>query len=121
MILRIDIYEPVTEEQVRMIKASLAEMGCKDITVEKIPETDQEEEDEYAPPTEPEDGDWVTDDYVHWYPFDGPLSLLTVTNPNRWPEEMKAKMERDQRWPNLWYQGERGDWNLLDIHKGTFA
>jgi hypothetical protein len=30
-------------------------------------------------------------------------------------------MEGEQWWPNLWYLGERGDWNLLDVNKGTFA
>lgn len=70
---------------------------------------------------QPEDEDWITSDYVHWYPFNGPRHLLTVTNPNRWGVEMKAKMERDEWWPNLWYLGERGEWNLLDVHKETFA
>jgi hypothetical protein len=60
MILRIEIYEPLTEEQVRLIKGSLAEMGVKDITVERFPEPEDEEEDEL---TEPQDDDILTEDH----------------------------------------------------------
>jgi uncharacterized spore protein YtfJ len=119
MILRIEIYEPLTEEQVEQIKKLLAEMGVKDITVQRFPETDQEEEDEYAPPIEPEEGDWITNDYKQWWEYNG--RKIVVTDPDDWPAQMKEVMEREAWWPNLWYVGERGDRNLLDIHKGTFA
>jgi hypothetical protein len=70
-------------------------------------------------PTEPEEGDWITNDYKQWQEYNG--RKITVTDPDDWAAQMKDVMEREQWWPNLWLQGERGEWNLLDIHKGTFA
>jgi hypothetical protein len=170
MILRIEIYEPLTEEQVRLIKGSLAEMGCTEITVELIPEDEdvdtsycqncdwQGPDGELKPvrdlfervdvgepmpsgecpkcgalcqpvegelqlpdrtPTEPEEGDWITNDYRQWWEYNGRKTV--VTDPDDWPAQMKEVMERGAWWPNLWYVSERGDQNLLDIHKGTFA
>jgi hypothetical protein len=116
MILRIEIYEPLTEEQVRLIKGSLAEMGVKDITVERFPEPEDEEEDEL---TEPQDDDWVTQDYKTWHQHNA--WKTTVTSPDDWSAQMRELMDREGYYPNCWYLGERGDWNLLDVNKGTFA
>jgi hypothetical protein len=150
MILRIEIYEPLTEEQVEQIKKLLAEMGVTEITVEHVPETEEdcpecgdsirphqiggaivpmcrgcgycpdtdEDEDEL---TEPQDDDWVTQDYKTWQMHGSGSGRMTVTDPDDWPAQMTEMMDREGYYPNLWYLGERGDWNLLDVSKGTFA
>lgn len=138
--LRIEIYEPMTDTQIELARSSIAlilDIPAERIIVETLP--DQEDDDVMGEIVvngevvatvpvdpaddalrEPEEDDWFTADYLNW------LSYLTgktfiLDNADNWPAEMKAKMETDQWWPNLWYLGERGDWNLLDVQAGKFA
>ncbi len=79
---------------------------------------EQDELDEL--PTEPSEEDWVTSDYLWWY-HPNKWSGRYRVDPFHWAEEMKKKMEEDQFWPNCWYQGERGEWNLLSLEHETFV
>jgi hypothetical protein len=67
----------------------------------------------------PGDGDWVTSDYATFYAHDGSDSFETT--PDTWREDLEAHMEAEGFWPNVWYQGERGDYNLLDMNTGGYA
>ncbi len=72
---------------------------------------------------EPVDEDWVTKDYILWYRHGcsrGNRFNCVVTTPDNWPQVLKAKMDEEKFWPNCWYQGERGEWNLLDVKNGCF-
>jgi hypothetical protein len=118
MIIRIEIYSEVSEEQISELRRVIAdELGLPGSAI--ITETLPEREEEYTPPTEPEEGDWITQDYKTWWMNNS--GGFIVTDPDDWPAQMKEIMEGEQWWPNLWYLGERGDWNLLDVNKGTFA
>lgn len=79
-------------------------------------EDDEQEicEDDDETPTEPDEGDWVTQDYKTWSCFGQPNSTITL-NPDNWGDELHLQMYNDSFFPNAWYQGERGDWNLLNI------
>ena len=89
----------------------------------------------------PEDGDLVTMDYSTWSVLNHPSgrSVLKVERPHdiedteedcellgldfpaeRWQVRVKQYMDQTQFWPNVWYQGERGEWNLLSIETGQF-
>ena len=81
---------------------------------------DSEEEEEEEEPTEPEEGDWITSDYAHWLAYNmGGKSHVTC--PGDWSVQMMAKMASDEFWPNLWFLGERGNWELLDVQRGCYA
>jgi hypothetical protein len=96
-------------------------------------------------PTEPDEEDLVTDDYRRWWehgsahkiviqeklgephedvdpetgePVSGPEGSPAV---ERWVYLVKRYMDHEQHWPNAWFQGERGDWNLLDLESGGYA
>jgi hypothetical protein len=81
---------------------------------------DDESEDDEDEETEPNNEDWVTQDYKSWYQHNNPKESLE-TDPENWSKELQAKMDEDQFWPNAWYLGERGDWNLLSVEHGKFA
>lgn len=70
--------------------------------------------------TEPEDDDWTTSDYITWFAH-GFSTKQVTTDPDNWVAGIQAQMEKDQFWPSCWYQGERGDWNLLDLSTGSYA
>lgn len=67
----------------------------------------------------PTDGDYVTHDYKEFYEFEG--DDFVVTDADHWQEDLKAVMDANMYWPNVWYQGERGDWNLLDVETGKYC
>ena len=71
-------------------------------------------------PTEPEDDDWTTSDYITWFAHGFSRKQVT-TDPDKWVADLKAHMDEEGYFPNCWYQGERGDWNLLDLSTGSFA
>lgn len=88
---------------------------------------DDDEEEEGDTPTEPEEGDYVTTDYVNWREHGtGKLLLFTFGEEIKgtasdWPALVKAHMDAEKFWPNAWHLGERGDWNLLDLETGGYA
>lgn len=77
------------------------------------------DDDTDALPTEPADGDYVTTDYRAWHVHQGRTRF--VTGADTWAAEVKAHMDAEQHWPNAWFLGERGDWNLLDLDTGTYV
>lgn len=88
--------------------------GCHSV----VPDPTDDEGNEI--PTKPEDDDWTTSDYITWFAHGFSRNQVT-TDPEKWVEQLKAHMEREQYFPNCWYQGERGDWNLLSLETGTYA
>lgn len=80
---------------------------------------DYEELDELD--NEPGDDDYIITDGRHGYDVFQYGKLLFV-GPDR--DELFANiqdhMSQENFWPNVWYQGERGDMNLLDGN-GNFA
>lgn len=68
----------------------------------------------------PEDGDWVTADYREFRAHEG-KAVCNVFPGHHWLIQIQERMNQDGYWPNVWYIGERGDWNLLDLETGEFA
>lgn len=85
---------------------------------------------------EHEEGDYVTQDYKTWFQY-GKI-VVTVDDPHdkvqyrnsdlrrdynatNWQRAVMDHMSKSEFWPNVWYQGERGDLNLLDLTTGEFA
>jgi len=65
---------------------------------------------------EPEEGDIETDDHVHWYQY-GKLVLttdedLTTAEMNA---EIRAFMEREQYWPNVWWISDHGNAHPMSL------
>jgi hypothetical protein len=115
MILRIEIYEPLTEEQVRLIKGSLAEMGVKDITVERFPEPEDEEEDEL---TEPQDDDILTEDHRHFYQYHKLILTVPLDDDGEvedWKPHMREYLEKEQFYPNIWWVSDHGNTHLISV------
>lgn len=76
-----------------------------------------EEEEE---PSEPEEGDWVTKDYheftQHQYP-NAHRDRVILNDEDNWREALKAIMEVDQFWPNVWHLSDHGNWLLLSLEE----
>lgn len=66
----------------------------------------------------PEDEDWVTDDYETFREHNGSNTLETT--PDTWMADLSARMDEEDFFPNVWYQGERGDWNVLSMETGEY-
>ena len=68
--------------------------------------------------TEPQDYDWVTKDYKTFRQVGSNLEPFTVQLVHRdyWAIALNNRMQRDQYYPNLWYDaGERGIYDLIDV------
>jgi hypothetical protein len=87
--------------------------------------TDEEDEDqENDEPSEPEEGDITTEDHLHFYQY-GKLYLevpATAINPvtkleyePSYKRRLKAKMDQDQFWPNVWFISDHGNAHLMDL------
>jgi hypothetical protein len=72
---------------------------------------------------EPEDGDLVTKDYRKFWEVGSnrSRSAVVVGEDDEWNEVVKTYMDKQQYWPNVWLERDRGGWDLLDIETGTFA
>lgn len=64
--------------------------------------------------------DYTTKDYVSFYQY-GKIACLVVGADAKWQDVVRRDMEIKKCWPNVWYIGERGDENLLDMETGGFA
>jgi hypothetical protein len=64
-------------------------------------------------PTEPEEGDIVTEDHVNFYQ-DG-KRVLRVRDGDDWQDAVRQYMEADRFWPNVWWISDHGNPYLLSI------
>jgi hypothetical protein len=67
-------------------------------------------EDPPQEPQEPEEGDLITYDHAKVYQ-DGKLVLETT--PERFAQDVKAFMDGEQFWPNIWFISDHGNAHLL--------
>jgi hypothetical protein len=82
-------------------------------------ETEEEEEEEEEPTDdEPEEGDYITTDYQTFYQYG---RSVVKTDSAGWTVAVKQHMDEEQFWPNVWFQGERGGYDLLSLETGGFA
>jgi hypothetical protein len=85
-----------------------------------LPEDDGVWEDD-----EPTEDDYTTRDYRKFYQYGKLVIEISQeeydANPDGWVKVVRDHMEEAQYWPNVWCQGERGDWNLLSLDTGGFA
>ena len=88
------------------------------------PNDSEDAEDE---PNSPDEGDWTTSDYGTFYEFAGkarivvPFTNLAGSKRASWRGAVAARMEADQFWPNVWFLGERGGYELLCAGCGRYA
>jgi hypothetical protein len=83
------------------------------------------DDEEEEPDDEPTEDDYTTRDYRKFYQYGKLVIEISQeeydANPDGWVMAVRAHMEEAQFWPNVWYQGERGEWNLLSLDTGGFA
>jgi len=81
-----------------------------------------ENEDEV--PTEPQDDDLVTNDYIHFRDVTTRKVVAIVPSPeDDWYPTVKAYQEKEGYFGNVWFQNERGDYQLLivdELPDGTY-
>jgi hypothetical protein len=67
-------------------------------------------------PQEPEEGDWVTEDYFTWRRYEGSRNdVMVLENGEQdWRVALKQRMDADRFWPNVWCLSDHGNWHLLD-------
>lgn len=67
----------------------------------------------------PAPDDWVTEDYVAFLPHDNPRAWgcrFVVPDPEGdWRPQLRAEMDRDRYWPNVWHVSSHGDLTLLSV------
>ena len=83
------------------------------------PEDDEPEiKEEGDEPAKLEDGDIITSDYMKFYEYGrqhvGPV--VECREGERWAHAVVAYMDDEEFWPNVWYIGERGDADLIDMY-----
>lgn len=62
---------------------------------------------------EPEEDDYTTEDHEHFYQF-GTLAVV-VDEDDEWPHTLKAHMDRERFWPNVWWISDHGNAHLIDM------
>lgn len=121
------IGEPIDEDDpefMGIVKGLLDEMKTPDMDIDE-----DDDEKSRDPDDGPEDDDLVTSDYRKFFRVGfghkGPV-VVVPESPDGCPDSdwtglVKAYMDKDKFWPNVWYQGERGDIHLLNMSTGTWA
>lgn len=77
---------------------------------------DEEEEEEFS---DPEEGDYTTEDHRHFY--QNRKLVVTVGEEDDWRPAVKAHMEAEQFWPNVWLISDHGNAHLLSMDDETPA
>jgi hypothetical protein len=95
---------------------------CRDclvvILAGSVPDDEREDEEDPRPvadgePAEPEDGDYTTTDHERFYQ-DGKLAVL-VEEGAEWAHALKAHMDEQRFWPNVWFLSDHGNAHLIDM------
>ena len=66
-------------------------------------------------PTEPEDEDLVTKDYITFYRANMGRVAFVVAREKDWQPYAKAYMEKTEYWPNVWLEEERGGYRNITM------
>ena len=61
----------------------------------------------------PEEGDYTTEDHEHFYQFG--KRAVVVSEEEEWPPTLKAHMDREQFWPNVWWISDHGNAHLINL------
>lgn len=121
--LRIEIYEEMTDTQIQAVKEALTEMGVTEITVERMPEEEDDEGNlilDIVNPAddEPQEDDYKTEDHIHFYQY----GKLVVTVPmadgfeaEDWMPHVRAHVEKEQYFPNVWWISDHGNAHLISV------
>lgn len=68
-------------------------------------------------PDEPAEGDLTTEDHIrfwqHQYGYRVPVVI--VPGEEDWCPHVKAWMDKEQYWPNVWFCSDHGNWLLLSL------
>ena len=69
-------------------------------------------------PDEPQEGDWVTEDHVTFVQY-GYLNQqergLVVRDGKDWRAVLRAAMDQEQFWPDVWFLSDHGNWHPLSV------
>jgi hypothetical protein len=64
----------------------------------------------------PQDGDWVTEDHRTFYEQGSRRTKpVTVGEDEDWRTVLRARMDKEQFWPNVWFVSDHGNAHLLNI------
>jgi len=98
----------------------------REILIHAVYEDEDDEDDEdyivseegNDAPEGPEDDDLVTSDYEKFYEkgFEHKGPVVQCREGGKWAHKVKAYMDKQQFWPNVWYINERGDADLIDMY-----
>lgn len=66
-------------------------------------------------PSEPDEDEITTEDHRHFYCFR--RCIVTVGDDDEWQAAVKAWMEKEQYWPNVWFISDHGNAHLLSLDK----
>lgn len=80
-----------------------------------MPPADDDDDDD----DEPDEDDYITKDYLTFYQRG--KAVVSVADADLWPDAVKDHMASQNFWPNVWLEGERGGYDLLDTTTGNFA
>lgn len=63
-------------------------------------------------PTEPDQGDWITEDYITFREYEG-RGVIRIPLGGPWQYAVRDRMDREKFWPNVWLAEERGGYMLI--------
>jgi hypothetical protein len=73
-----------------------------------------DDDDSDSEPDEPEDEDWVTEDHVT-FREQGGRGVIVVPDGQDWRTVVKARMEEEGFYPNVWFISDHGNAHLLNV------
>lgn len=75
------------------------------------------EDSEEEEPTEPEEGDYTTEDYRKFYQYGKLVVSIPMedydADPDCWTKAVKEHMNSQRFWPSVWHCSDHGNWSLL--------
>lgn len=80
-------------------------------------EEENEDDESYNEPSEPEEGDYTSEDHCKWYQF-GKLAV-TVSIDGDYKQALREHMEQEQYWPNVWFISDHGNAHLITLQESN--
>ena len=62
---------------------------------------------------EPEEGDYLTEDHRRFWQYD--KLVLALPEHVGWQAAIRAHMDRERFWPNVWFVSDHGNAHLLTL------
>lgn len=64
---------------------------------------------------DPQEGDYITEDYRKWYQYGKLVLDLTEEEGEHWRNHIKTHMDKERFWPSVWWISDHGNAHILSL------